>query len=507
MAVKEKKLSPAMRQYQDFKDKHPGYVLFFRMGDFYEVFHDDAKLCSRTLGITLTARQDKVPMAGVPYHQLDNYLKRMIVAGHRVAICEQVEDAKQAKGLVKRDVTRLVTPGTLTDEPMLDSKAASYLAAVAFGRKSCGIAWVDLSTGQLLAASGSEREMFDEAGRLAPAEMLVPESSNGDEHPAARELRGRGVTGVVDRPGWQFSEKHGLDEFRRYWGVSTAVGYGFADDDPAVAATGAVLTYLEETQRGRAEHVRPPVPHEASQYLRIDPSSWRNLEVDRTLRGGSTDGSLLAAVDRTQTPMGGRLLREWLRSPLTDVGQIESRQDSVAELRAKTSKLTVLRERLSSVCDIERIVGRLAVSRAGPRDLAALRDCLSGVPALLESLSTVPAAAGELPSFADFAKEQSAFLTKAIAPEPPANLRDGNVIAKGFDKQLDELRTVGRDGRQWLAEYQAELCEETGIPSLKIGYNRVFGYYVEVTNAHKDKAPDAWARRQSTKNAERFVTE
>ncbi len=506
-AVKEKKLSPAMRQYQDFKDKHPGYVLFFRMGDFYEVFHDDAKLCSRTLGITLTARGDKVPMAGVPYHQLDNYLKRMIVAGHRVAICEQVEDAKHAKGVVKRDVTRLVTPGTLTDEPMLESKAAAYLAAVAFGKAGCGVAWVDLSTGKLSAASGPETEMLDEMARLGPAELLVPETAGGEEHPVARLMRGRGVTGTVSRPGWQFTDRHGLEELQRHWGVSTASGYGFKDDDPAVAATGAVLSYLEETQRAKADHVRPPTRHETGDYLRVDPASWRNLEIARTMRGGSTDGSLVAAVDRTKTPMGGRMLREWLRSPLTKVESIAERQDAVAELRASASRLSQIRERLGEACDVERIVGRLAVNRAGPRDLAALRSCLLGFPATLEALRDVPTAAGELPTFAEFAAGIGAMLKASIAAEPPVNLRDGNVIAKGFDQALDELRSIGRDGRQWLAAYQLQLSEETKIPSLKIGFNRVFGYYVEVTKLHADKAPPEWARRQSTKNAERFTTE
>ena len=506
---KEKKLSPAMRQYQGFKEQHPGYVLFFRMGDFYEVFHDDAKLCSRTLGIALTARQDRVPMAGVPYHQLDNYLKKMILAGHRVAICEQVEDAKQAKGVVKRDVTRLVTSGTLTDDSMLDGKAGNFLAAVAFGQgrnPKAGLAWVDVSTGKLSAMGGPESEVLDQAARLGPAEILVPETAGGEEHPVARLLRGRGLKAVENRPGWQFSSRHGLEELQRHWGVSTAVGFGFADDDPAVAAVGATLTYLEETQRDRVEHVRPPTRHEPGEHLRIDPASYRSLEVDRTVRSGSTDGSLLAAIDRTKTGMGGRLLREWLRAPLTDVAKIVSRQEAVASLRGDASKLAKARDALGDVCDVERIVGRLSVHRAGPRDLAALGQCLRGVPKLLDALGDGPAA-GELPNLADFCKDQGGLLKKAIGDEAPATLRDGGAIAKGYNSELDELRSVGRDGRTWLAQYQAKLCGEHDIPSLKIGFNKVFGYYIEVTNTHKDKAPTAWTRRQSTKNSERFITE
>lgn len=510
LTADESKLSPAMRQYAGFKKQHPGYVLFFRMGDFYELFHEDARLASRTLGIALTQRTEGVPMAGVPFHQLDTYLKRMILAGHRVAICEQVEDAKHAKGVVKRDVTRLVTPGTLTDEPMLDSKAGNFLAAIAFGmgrNAKTGLAWAELSTGKLIAMSGPESEVLDEAARLAPAEILVPETPGGEEHPVAHLLRQRGIMAVANRPGWQFSDRHGLEEFSRHWGVSTAAGFGFEDDDPAVAATGAVLSYLEETQRDLCAHVRPPIRHEPGWHLRIDPASYRSLEIDRTVRSGGTEGSLLSAVDRTKTGMGGRMLREWLRSPLTDVAAITGRQDCVAALKADAATLRKLRDALGDVCDVERIIGRLAVNRAGPRDLSALSLCLKNVPALLDLLTDLPAAAEDLPGLRGFCHEQATFLHKAIAVGPSPHLRDGGVIAKGFSRELDELRVVGRDGKTWLAEYQAKLCGENDIPSLKIGYNKVFGYYIEVTNTHKTKAPSAWTRRQSTKNSERYITE
>jgi DNA mismatch repair protein MutS len=509
LAGPAKKLSPAMAQHERFKRQHPGYVLFFRMGDFYELFGDDAKLAASTLGIALTARQDRIPMAGVPYHQLDNYLKRMILAGHRVAICDQVENAKQAKGLVKRDVTRLVTPGTLTDESLLETKAGNYLAAVGFGKGTglVGLAWAELSTGRLTAMAGPESEVLDEAARLGAAEVLVPETPGGEEHPVAHLLRRRGLEAVESRPAWQFGPRHAMDELARHWGVSTARGFGFEDDDPAVIAVGAVLTYLDETQRDRVAHLRPPARHDPGRHLRIDPASYRSLEIDRTLRNNATDGSLVHAIDRTRTPMGGRLLREWLRSPLAEVGPIVDRQDAVAALKQDAARLRKLREALGDACDVERVVGRLAVNRGSPRDLAALRACLASMPALLELLAGVPAAAGELPELADFCAGRAAFLKKAIAPEPPGNLRDGNVIARGFDAELDGLRDIGRDGKTWLAEYQGRLSAENDIPSLKLGFNKVFGYYVEVSNAHKHKAPDGWSRRQSTKNAERFVTE
>ena len=506
------KLSPGMRQFAHFKRQHPGYVLFFRMGDFYELFYDDAVLASRTLGITLTKRTEGVPMAGVPFHSVEGYLKRMIAAGHRVAICEQVEDAKQAKGLVKRDVTRLVTPGTLTDDALLDGRRGNHLAALAFGNARrgtarVGLAWAELSTGRITAFSGDEAEVFDELARLDPAELLVPETGNGEEHPAARQARGRGVQGVVSRPGWQFTERHGLEQFARQWNVSTAAGFGFGDDDPAVAAVGAAVEYLQETQRDAVPHLLPPARFEPGEHLRIDPASYRSLEIDRTVRSGGTEGSLLNAVDRTKTPMGGRLLREWLRAPLTKRDAIVRRQDAVATLRNDAALLRDLREKLGDVCDVERIVGRLAVNRAGPRDVAALGACLACIPALLQTLKDAPAVAEDLPGQLDFCREQAAFLKKAIRPDPAPHLRDGNVIARGYSTELDELRDAGSNSREWLANYQAKLAAENDIPSLKIGFNKVFGYYIEVTNTHRDKAPAAWTRRQSTKNAERYITE
>ena len=509
---KEKKLSPAMAQFQHFKQQHPDYLLLFRMGDFYELFYDDAKTAHKILGITLTQRTEGTPMAGVPYHQLDNYLKKLILAGQRVAICEQVEDAKQAKGVVKRDVTRLVTAGTLTDDSMLQPSAGNFLAAIAFGdgkkgAGATGLAWLDLSTGQSFAMSGGETDILDEAARLAPAEILVGETPGGEEHPVAHLLRRRGLTGVVSRPGWQFSQRHGLEEMNRCWGVSTAAGFGFSDDEPAVAAAGSLLTYLSETQKSDAAHVRPPSRHEPGDFLQIDAASYRSLEIERTQRSGQIEGSLAHAIDRTKTPMGGRLLRQWLRAPLTDVAAIAERQVTVACLKNDPPKLRGLQKMLGEICDIERIVGRLSLNRASPRDLAALGDGLRAMPDLLALLDGLPQAAPGLGQMDEFCCDQAKFLKKAIALDPPAHLRDGNVIARGFHADLDELRRVGKDAKSWLADYQKQLSEETKIPSLKIGYNKVFGYYIEVTNTHTDKCPAAWTRRQSTKNSERFITE
>ena len=355
--------------------------------------------------------------------------------------------------------------------------------------------------------TGEESAVLDQIARLSPAEVLVPETLGGEEHPAALMVRQRGVPASVNRPGWQFTERHGLEELSRQWGAATANGYGFADDEPAVSAVGAVLSYLAETQRENAKHLRPPVRFEPGEHLQIDAASYRSLEIERTTRSGGHEGSLISAIERTKTPMGGRLLRDWLRAPLTDIKAITARQHAVAALKGQPPALKTLREKLCGICDIERVLGRLAVSRANPRDLAALSASLAAMPALLDLLRDLPAVAMELPDLASFCGEQAGFLRSAIKPDPASHLREGGVIAKGFSRELDELRSIGRDSQQWLAQYQARLAAETQIPSLKIGYNRVFGYYIEISHAHRDKPlPQEWTRRQTTKNAERLIT-
>ena len=516
------KLSPAMRQYQQFKAQHPGYVLFFRMGDFYEMFWEDAKLASKVLGVALTSRsrgglgaEDAIPMAGVPFHAVESYLRKMIAAGHKVAICEQTEDPALAKGVIKRDVVRLMTPGTLTDDPLLEGRADNFLAAVALhitkaNGYRAGLAWVELSTGACIAASGSEGQMLDEIARLRPAEVLVPELPSGRPHDIANRIEQLGVRAVTSRPGWHFTPHHASEQIRRQWQARTAGGFGFADDDPAVLATAAVLTYLEETQKTGLAHIRPLRRHVVEDHLSIDPASWRSLEVDRTIRSGGTEGSLLSAIDRTRTAMGGRLLRQWLRTPLCDPEHILARQAAIAALLDSPATLRAVVEKLENVCDIERIIGRLAVGRASPRDLSALAKCLNALPELLDKLQSLSQAnevAPELAELRPFCAEQAKYLAGAVKSDPPPHLREGGLIADGFDPELDRLRDIGSNSQQWLAKYQARLAAESNIPSLRVGFNKVFGYYIEVTESHREKAPAHWSRKQTVKNAERYVTE
>ena len=514
-------LTPAMRQVVEFKRAHPGYVLFFRMGDFYEMFWDDARVAARTLGITLTTRSkgavddaESVPMAGVPFHSVEGYLRRMIAAGHKVALCEQTEDASRAKGVVRRDVTRLMTPGTLTDDPLLDGRSDNHLAAVSFHTTRddgyrAGLAWAELSTGEVVAFGGTEGEVADEIARLAPAELLVPEMPSGEPHPFAATLKDRGIKAMTRRPGWQFTPRHGVEEIGRQWRVSTAAGYGFSDDDPAIAALGAVLSYLQETQKTALDHLRPPRRHRPADHLAIDPASYRSLEIDRTTRSGSIEGSLLSAIDRTQTSMGGRMLRQWLRYPRRDVEVIRARQRAVAALVERPSELKKVASALSGVCDIERIVGRVAVGRAGPRDLSALGKCLQSVPGLIariKELTDPDCVAEELLAAQGFCAEQAGFIASAVMPDPAPHLRDGGVIAARFHAELDRLRDVAENSQNRLAEYQAELAREVGIDRLKVGFNKVFGYYIEVSHASRAAVPDGWTRKQTVKDAERYIT-
>ncbi len=450
-AIDLDKLSPAMRQYQQFKALHPGYVLFFRMGDFYEMFWDDAVLCNRVLGVTLTSRNkgaaDEIPMAGVPFHAVEGYLRKMIAAGHKVAICEQVEDPRQAKGVVQREVVRLMTPGTLTDESMLESSAENHLAAVASGISTDGfrfsVAWVDLSTGACIAMSADRQAVLDKISQLMPSEVLIPELASGQPHEISVEIAALGIKTITARPAWQFSMHHAREQIQKQWSVTTAGGFGFADDDPALLATAAVLAYLEETQKTSLQHLRPLGRHLAENYLAIDPASWRALEIDRTSRWGDAAGSLVETIRRTRTPMGARLLRHWLRNPLRDIEHLQARQSAVAALVESPSSLKSIVERYTGACDVERVVGRLAVNRALPRDMAALSRCLEMLPELIDQLGKLAHAddvAPELAAMRPFCIEQCAYLRGALKPNPAAHLREGNVIADGFDADLDTLR-------------------------------------------------------------------
>jgi DNA mismatch repair protein MutS len=491
--------TPMMRQYKAAKSKAAGALLFFRMGDFYEMFFEDAKVAARALGLTLTSRskEQDIPMAGVPVKSAEGYLRRLVTQGFRVAICEQMEDPAQAKGIVDRDVVRIVTPGTLTEDSVLDEKAHNYLLAAAFTTRRAGLAWAELSTGRFEIEDVPRRDALDAIARVGPAEVLLPAALiEKDEELVTSIVR---VTGAPPQeiPDWVLSEATATRTLKDHFEVATLEGFGLKRSDPSLGAAAAVLHYLAETQRQSLVHITALRRFSTGDHLLLDHGTRARLDLD----------DLVKTVDHTATAAGGRLLRERLHLPLTDVAEIARRHDAVEELHGDSFLRRDLREALKGVRDIERIVSRAATRRVAPRDLVGLRLSLEAVPgvcnllagARADTLQRVRADLDPVPELRDL-------LARALADEPPPHLRDGGVIRDGFDSRLDELRALRRDGKSFIAELRAREIGRTGIEKLKVGYNKVFGYYIEVTHAHRDKVPDDYIRKQTLTSAERYIT-
>ena len=517
-----------MQQYQDAKAACPDAILLFRMGDFYELFHEDAKTAARVLNLALTSRdkgENPVPMAGFPHHQLESYLGKLSAAGLRAAICDQVEDPRQAKGLVKREVTRIVTPGTVTDDALLDPRESNYLAALVPADKSAkgnrspltpgpslvrgeggeakaGLAWVELSTGRFLAALVAPDRLADELARITPAECLLADDSGEkavafDEHVV-----------ITRRPAWAFSLRSANDALAKHFGTKTLEGFGFTSDDaPAIRAAGAILEYLVETQKSSLEHLDRLVPYRSGQALEIDESTRRSLEISRTLREGRREGSLLAVLDRTMTAMGSRRLGDWVANPLTNIAEIDARLDAVAEFVAHGTLVQEIREQLRKVYDLERLLARVTTGRATPRDLSHVAATLRLLPALKAKLTARSSdLLNRLEAEMDLCPDLRSKLETALENECPLVSRDGGFIRPTFSADLDALRELASGGKQWIARYQADEAERAGIPSLKVGFNSVFGYYLEITHTHREKVPSHYIRKQTVKNAERYIT-
>lgn len=516
------KLTPMMQRYMEVKAETPGTILLFRMGDFYELFFEDAELAAKVLGLTLTSRDknsdNPVPMAGFPFHALEGYLTKLIAAGYRAAICDQVEDPKLAKGMVRREVTRIVTPGTLTDEALLDPKESNYLAAVVPVRERIGLAWMELSTGlfqcmEVSAADSAGLRRFDpnvpcleELARIQPAECLIPESAQG--HPACLSLSAMGNTIVTRRPDWTFAPVHSRDVLLKHFRTGTLEGFDLGDNETAaITAAGALLEYVQETQRSSLGHLAKLEPYRRGSNLLIDETTRRSLELTRTQREGRREGSLISVLDDTRTPMGARLLMDWLSNPLTDRRAIERRLDAVEELVQDARLTRDIRESLQEAYDLQRLAARVATLRASPRDLSALAKTLMLIPRLKARLADRRSdLLRTLEARLDLCAEVRVDIEACLTDEPPLSTTEGGIIREGYHPQLDELRDLARGGKRWIAEYQAQEIERTGIPSLKVGFNRVFGYYLEVTAAHFSKIPADYIRKQTLKNQERFIT-
>uniref|UniRef100_A0A7C4LN07 DNA mismatch repair protein MutS n=1 Tax=Schlesneria paludicola TaxID=360056 RepID=A0A7C4LN07_9PLAN len=498
--------TPMMQRYLEVKAQHPDALLLFRMGDFYELFYEDAQTAARVLGLTLTSRDkgapNPVPMAGFPYHALHGYLQKLVRAGFRAAICEQVEDPKLAKGLVKREVTQIVTPGTLTDDALLDPRTANILAGFYPGKERCGLSWLELSTGRFWAMDVAPDHVPDELARIAPAECLIPEGAR--THPALLPVSSLPVT---ERPPWLFSREECRRRLLQQFGTSTLDGFDIDADSFGAIAAGALLEYVRETQKSELAHITRLEPYRRGDRLILDEATRRSLELTQTIRHGTRAGSLLDVMDLTVSPMGARLLAEWLANPLTNIDAINLRLDAVEELTRDNLLRQALRELLKEAYDLQRLTARVATARATPRDLGCLSRTLALLPKVKAKLAGRSARRlRDLEGRLELCGDVRAAIDAALVDDPPLVFTEGGIFRDGYKPQLDEFRDLARGGKEWIARYQAEEIARTGIPNLKVGFNRVFGYYLECTAAQADKVPPDYIRKQTLKNQERFIT-
>ncbi|MFH1680991.1 MAG: DNA mismatch repair protein MutS, partial [Candidatus Eisenbacteria bacterium] len=505
-------LTPMMRQYWKVKEQHPDAILFFRMGDFYEMFHRDAEVASQVLGLTLTTRskgeETPIPLAGVPWHKADHYIDRLLRLGYKVAVCDQTEDPKKARGLVRREVTEVVTPGTALGGSLLDGKRPNYLVALAPGRgdrnSACGIAALDLATGDFRIGELEPEELAEEVARFEPSEILLPEGREGTFAPPAGWSREPVITRTEE---WKFDAETGERELKGHFGVETLEGFGCADLTAGLAAGATLFDYLRALGRTDLRHIDRVLPIRTRDAMILDEATRRNLEIFRPIREGAESGTLLAVLDGTVTAMGGRLLREWLLRPLVDPRRIGERLDAVGEAVRRSSWREEVRDLLRRFGDLERLAGKIVLGRGTPRDVVALKNSLRLIPPLQDRftgaesplLSALAASAERLDGLADLVE-------RAIADDPPLSMREGGVIRKGYDGELDDLRSIGTDGRGWIAGFQEQERRKTGIPNLKVGYNKIFGYYIEVSKSRAGEVPPSYTRKQTLVAAERYIT-
>jgi DNA mismatch repair protein MutS len=494
-----------MQQYRGFKDAHPECVLFFRMGDFYEMFDEDARTVSKAIGLTLTQRGNGIDMAGVPHHAAEGYMRRMVEQGFRVAVCEQLQDPSEATGVVKRGVTRIVTPGTLLDASLLVDNKTNFLCALRSDDIHVHIALAEISTGLFELHRVAVDRLDDALVRLGVSEVIV-----GDDEQHTIPMIEQCEISLTKRPAWHFDVSEGSALLKKQFGVATLSGFGIDDDDPIVGVAGAILEYIGVTQASSEvlEHLQPPSMQKSSDFVALDATTIRSLEIEQTIRGNTNEGSLLWVMQRCKTAMGKRLLRRWLCEPLATRSAIEARQNVVATFVDDSQFRSSIRGSLDRVQDIARIAGRVATGRVTPRDIVALGTSLSGCDQFAheltgESLSSVRE---ELTHLATNLKPLAEMITRQCIESPPAHMRDGGLFVDGFDAELDEARLLQRDAGQWLSTYQAKIVEETSISTMKVGYNKVFGYYIEVSRAQADRVPDNFTRKQTLKNAERYIT-
>ena len=506
--MKKKAATPLMEQYLNIKADYQDVILLYRMGDFYETFYEDAKVISKTLGIALTKRAHgksaDVPLAGFPYHALDNYLPKLLNAGLRVAICEQVEDPKLAKGVVKREVVEIASPGATLSDKLLDSRSNNFLAAVVCDGNRCGLAVADVSTGSFQTAEIGEDVLLEQLIRYQPKEILVPAQLHDT---LEQKVRNHLNTILTKRDDWIFSRDYAYEQLLRHFGTHSLKGFGCDDLSVGVQAAGAIVHYLQENYKTRLPHFVHLQVLNLSRFMVLDESSRRNLEIAESLSGGGQSATLLTVLDYTVTPMGARTFKQWLQQPLLEKEEIEKRLDIVSELFENNEVRKDLHRDLKGISDMERLLGKIVTGRANARELLALKHSLEvilPVRKIIEDsgLTNLMQTFLELDPLSELTK----LITEAIVENPPQTIQEGGIVRSGFNTELDELRKISEEGKDWLLRYQEEERAKTGITSLKINYNKVFGYYLEVTNVHKDRVPDYFIRKQTLVNAERYIT-
>ena len=504
-------LTPMMKQYMETKSQYQDCILFYRLGDFYEMFFDDALTASRELEITLTGKncgqEERAPMCGVPYHAVEGYLNRLVSKGYKVAICEQVEDPKTAKGIVKREVVRIVTPGTNLDTQALDESRNNYIMCIVYIADRYGVSVADITTGDYFVTEFTDSgKLMDEICRFAPSEIICNE---------AFYMSGMDLDGMKDRLGitiysldaWYFDDAVCRQKLLDHFKVSSFAGLGLADYDCGVISAGALLQYLLETQKNDLSNLTHITPYAAGKYMMLDSSTRRNLELCETLREKQKRGSLLWVLDKTKTAMGARTLRKYVEQPLIEKAEIERRLDAVQELKEQAISREELREYMGPVYDLERLITRISYGTANPRDLTAFRTSLEMLPPIRLILQDMECSLlKEICEDLDPLEDLCSLITDAIREDPPIAMKEGNIIRDGYNEEADKLRRAKSDGKDWLAKLENEEREKTGIKNLRIKYNKVFGYYLEVTNSYKDMVPDYYTRKQTLANAERYIT-
>jgi DNA mismatch repair protein MutS len=514
--------TPMMKQYQRIKAQYPNTLVFFRMGDFYEMFLEDAEIASKALQITLTSRRSSkngpdVPLCGVPYHAVDSYLARLIKQGFRVAICEQVEDPKTAKGIVKREVVRVVTPGTVLDTSLLDAKENNFIAVItaqaakSSDKQLIGLACVDVSTGEFhvgeLTGANSTQKLYDELQRFEPKEILLPETSDHTPEPVQRVIRDYNAACLTQYADTAFQPARATTTLLEHFQVHSLAGFGCQHFSSGVSAAGALLQYLQETQKTTLSHIRTLRVLRPDDFMLLDFATQRNLELYRTIADHSRRGSLLGLLDKTITSMGGRLLQKWMRYPLLDPAAISDRLDAVEELKTNLILRGDVREQLQGIQDLERLIARLTLSAANARDLVALKYSLFRLPDLLMLLKSARSQLIEtLVDSCDELQDVAQLIEHAIMDEPPVTLREGKLIKPEYNAELNELRTISREGKDWIARLERQERQRTGINSLKVKYNKVFGYFLEVTKPNVHLVPDDYIIKQMLTNAVRYIT-